>query len=195
MSRKVFISILVILTVVNLSATVTILYERWSSKPPLPPIGEFDSRFGERMRDQLDLSPEQLDSFRESMREHWQKIGPIMNEYDSLRRDLFEEISLDSPSVERIDQIITEMGGLQISMQRESIYHIIQEREFLTPEQREHLEKMFINRIESEFSHPMFKGFLDRGPQFDRRQRPFKDDSIRMRKHKNNPNQNNGGSL
>jgi len=195
MSKKLFLSILVILTVVNLSATVTILYERWSRKPPMHPTGEFDPRFGERMRDRLDLTSEQIGRIRESMQEHWQKIGPIMNEYDSLRRVLFEEVSQDSPSVERIDQLIAGMGELQITMQRKSIYHIIQEREFLTPEQRKHLEKMFINRMEGEFRHPMFKSFLNRGPQFDRHKRPFKDDSIRMRKHRNNPNQNNGGSL
>jgi Spy/CpxP family protein refolding chaperone len=195
MSKKVFISILIILTIVNLSATVTILYERWSHKSPMHPMEDFDSRFGDRIRDRLDLTPEQIDRIRESMREHWQKIGPIMNEYDSLRGVLFDEVSQDSPSVERIDQLLSEMGGLQTNMQRESIYHIIQEREFLTPEQRERLEQMFINRIEGEFRHPMFQGFMDRGPQSDRHKRPFKDDSIRMRKHRNNPKQNNGGSL
>ena len=159
------------------------------------PTGEFDPRFGERMRDRLDLTSEQIGRIRESMQEHWQKIGPIMNEYDSLRRVLFEEVSQDSPSVERIDHLIAGMGELQITMQRKSIYHIIQEREFLTPKQREHLEKMFINRMEGEFRHPMFKSFLDRGPQCDRHKRPLKDDSIRMRRNRNNPNQNNGGSL
>lgn len=195
MSKKVFISILVILTVVNLSATVTILYERWSSRRPVHPMEAIDHHIGERMRDRLDLSHEQIGRIRESMQIHWQGIAPIMNEYDSLRRVLFEEVSQDSPDSARIDHLINEMGELQINMQRASIYHIIQEREFLTPEQRERLEKMFINHIEGEFRHPMFKGFLERGPHFDRHKRPYKDDSIRMRRNRNNQNQNNGGSL
>jgi len=194
MSKKLFLFVLIVLTVINLSATITILYERWSRKPPPFAADEFDPALGERMRKRLDLTPRQMKEIRESLAEHRQNIWPIVNEYDSLRRILLKEISADSPHVEKIDNIVLAMGELQNRIQLETIHHILRGRDFLDLQQREHLHKMFLDRMESEFNHPMFR-HMQKGPRWDRHRRPFGDDSMRLKRNRNNSIHNDGGAL
>jgi Spy/CpxP family protein refolding chaperone len=159
-SKKLFVFLLVILTVVNLSATVTIFYERWGNKPPQRFPGAEERAFvpGRELRQKLDLSPEQMEDIRQSRMRYWENISPDVNQYRALQENLFEEMRADNPDTAEINQIIDRMGQMQTDIRRKTINHILSEKDFLSPEQRHMLMRTFIEHMDQEFQRPMFRG-------------------------------------
>jgi Spy/CpxP family protein refolding chaperone len=159
-SKKLFVFLLVILTVVNLSATVTILYERWSNKPPPlgPGPGEPGMMPGRELRQKLDLTQEQIDRIRQSRMKYWETISSDVNEYRTLQENLFNAMTADNPDTTKINQIVDQMGQMQTDIKRKTIHHILGEKDFLSPEQRNMLMRTFIDHMDQEFQRPMFRG-------------------------------------
>jgi len=195
MSKKLFISLLIVVTIINLSATTTILYERWSKKDPPRRMMMPDDEPDRVLRNRFDLEPDQIDSMKSSMRRFWESVQEPMTNYADLRDKLFDEIKKDSANLDSIHQIIVLMGEMQTRIRHESVDQLLRDKSYFSPEQHQHIVRMFMRRMEGEFSRPMFDKMKDfkRGRGKDRKH--FQDDSLRKFRDRNQSNKNNGGSL
>jgi len=147
------------------------------------------------LRNRFDLEPDQIDSMKSSMRRFWESVQEPMTNYADLRDKLFDEIKKDSANLDSIHQIIVLMGEMQTRIRHESVDQLLRDKSYFSPEQHQHIVRMFMRRMEGEFSRPMFDKMKDfkRGRGKDRKH--FQDDSLRKFRDRNQSNKNNGGSL
>jgi Spy/CpxP family protein refolding chaperone len=196
MSKKVFIFLLVILTVVNLAATTTILYERWSKEPPKPP-GEWRGDMPPHpMRQRLDLTQEQIAQIEESRKAYWENVGPSIRQYREMHRTMMDELMSDNPDMNMIDSMVVQLGSMQTQIKRETIQHLMKDRQIFNQEQRRIMMRSFMEHMDREFDRPMMRGF---GRGMDHRgkmhRRFFDNDSAQDRIENSNNKTLNGGAL
>ena len=196
MSKRVFLFLVIILTVINLAATATILYERWSKEPPRPPREWSGDKPRHPLRQKLDLTEEQIEQIEESRSQYWENVGPSIREYRGMHRSLMDELMSESPDTGMIDSIIVEMGNMNIQIKRQTIQHLLQDRDIFNEEQRHLMMRTFMQHMDSEFDRPMFHGFRkdhDRRGKMHRRY--FDNDSVQDKKEERNDKTSNGGAL
>lgn len=161
MNKKLFIFLLILITIINLSATATILYERYSRKePPQDSLPEPPQNFGPDQR----LTPEQLEQMKASREEFFRKFDAPFKEFMDLRTRLFEELGKDELDSTLLDSMLDEMGRRQTELRKITIQHIIESRKNLSPEQRAFMMKIFMKKLNNELGY-------DFGPRHDRGKR------------------------
>jgi hypothetical protein len=195
MSKKLFIVLLIVVTIINLSATATILYERWSKKDSPRRMMMPDDEPGQFLHDRFDLRPEQVDSIKASMREFWENVQGPMADYSDLRDRLFEEIKKDSANSDSIHKIIDLMGEMQTRIRHESVEQLLRDKSYFSPQQHQHIIRMFMGRMEGEFSRPMFDKMRKFKHGRGKNRKHFQADSLRKFRNRNQTKSNNGGSL
>ena len=172
MSKKWFIIIIVFLTLINVSATVTILYQKWS--PRKPPFERFSPE--REIRQRLDITPEQFEQMEQARKDYFNEVGGSFEKYHQLQFQLAEEIGKDQPDTALVFNIVDSMSLTQAEIRRKTIRHMLNNSGFLKPEQRRHLMRMFLNRRDDIMEHPMMPGSgkgrhsgrHGRGPGFER---------------------------
>ena len=165
MNKKLFIFLLILITIINLSATATILYERYSRKePPQDSLPEPPRDFGPDQH----LTPEQLEQMRASREDFMKKFDAPFSEFIDLRSVLFEELGKEDLDSILIDSLLDEMGRRQTELRKITIQHIIESRKNLSPDQREFMMKIFMRKLNSELGFD-FGQRHDRGRKYKNR--------------------------
>lgn len=128
--KKKYIYLIIIITVINLVALGTIMYQRWMN--PGAPMQ--DARF-ERVKRELALSREQITHFEEIRHDFHTGIDSLNQSLESINRALVQEIWQPHPDGARIDTLLKRISQLQMESQQLVIGHFYQLREVLRPEQ------------------------------------------------------------
>lgn len=124
-NRNLFIWIIVILLVINVSAITTIIYHVYffKSTPPSEFIsGERPHKF---MKKELNLSPEQEKEFSQLKTEFRNNSKEILELLKENRIVIMEELSKTDPDTAKLNQIADEIGFLHTSLKKKSIKHFI----------------------------------------------------------------------
>ncbi len=164
MKRKLLLLGVIILVIVNISALVTIFHNRLF-RPPKRPYGPPCSL--DFLRHELALSDSQITQLRAQRAAFDKQIDKFRLKLREKRKALLEELRSDEPDSGRIDQLIEEIGGLQIILEKEAIRGILQGKAILTPEQREKLLQMFEHRLQGRGMIPAHKWPKGKGPRKD----------------------------
>jgi Spy/CpxP family protein refolding chaperone len=135
MKKNLVILFLVLLTIVNIAALVTIAYHRFHPKRSFHPMGrpETPESF---IKQELDLTEEQAEEFKAHFKRSRTEMEPILDSLEVIKKQLMDEISADEPSMDRLDQLAGEIGTLQAAMQKKMILHLLKGKSLLTPEQQ-----------------------------------------------------------
>lgn len=142
MKRKLFVLGIIILVIANISALVTIAYNRWfkSEETSISPGLRHSFVF---LRQELSLTDDQMAQLQARRASFDKQIGEMRIKLREKREALLEEVRATVPDSARIDQLVDEIGMLQAELQKQAIRHILQEKAMLTPEQREKFLSMF----------------------------------------------------
>lgn len=117
-SYRTLIWIIVILLATNLSMGITFLYHKQQDKKAAKKTEETAievpteqrTRF---FREQLNLTPEQVDQFRELNRDYNRTAWEITRQIESLRAEMVEEMGKPEPIQQRLDEIT----GMAVEME------------------------------------------------------------------------------
>jgi len=132
--KKKFIYLIVVITLINLTALGTILYQRWlnPNASPCEPIRE--SRF-EHVKQELALTSSQIERFEEVRHNFHSRIDSLNRTLEKINHQLLQEIWEPQPRDAHIDSLMHEVSRIQLESQRLVISHFYQFKEVLTPEQ------------------------------------------------------------
>jgi Spy/CpxP family protein refolding chaperone len=154
--NRLVILFLVILTIINVTALVTIAYHRFHFKRPFPSTGRPDIHM-DFMKQELDLNEEQIKKF-ESHRERFRiETEPILDSTRAKRKELMDEIAAEKPNVDKLDKLMEEIGALEITLKKKTTAHLLEGKAFLTPEQ----QKKFFSLFDE--GRDRMRGWRDRG--------------------------------
>ena len=148
MGRKVIVYAAVMLTVINLAALGTMLYERWSG-PSVPCLPETPGQGFEQMKGELSLSPEQIASLQEYRTVFHAELDSLSVQLAAVRTQLVKELWQDEPDRARISQIVDQISVLQSSAQKKVINHLLSVKGMLAPEQQQKFYAIVLQRFAS----------------------------------------------
>ena len=154
MKKNIVFTAAIVLTVINLVAFGTLLYNRWSCSQA-PSCSEVrDQRF-EQMKQELALSTEQtaqLDVYRTTFHA---ELDSLSTQLVVARTQLAHALSEKKLDTSRVNNILDEIGRLQSSAQKKVISHLLSVKSILNPEQQEKFFAIVLERFSSASDQPM----------------------------------------
>ncbi len=172
MEKKHFIWIIAILTVINLSALGTIFYHiKFQENPeekelsmPDREIGPPDVRPGQFFRDELNLSVEQRQQFRDLRRNFHVQANELTFEMQIKRNEMITELAKDDPDVAKLKNIARDIGDMHTTLKELTMEYYLGMKEVCTPEQEAKLYKIFEVLINRDGGRPMPGRGRGKGP-------------------------------
>lgn len=151
--KTLLILLIVVLVVINISALVTIMYSEKSDLPPDKPfnnqvIEEIESRgMYHFLRDELKLTDEQFEQFRDIQRTNMIKSQSIALELSKKRQEMMNEIAKKNPNREKLDAIAKEIGELHYQLKLNTIHHFLELKDICNEDQQESIQRLFMNLL------------------------------------------------
>ena len=148
MKRTLLIAAIIFLAIVNVAALGTIAFHRFfhdGGPPPhrQPELSPGSGRSFHFLRQELSLTDEQIDQMQSERALFEQEMGQVRTELHNKRKALMGALKASEPDKTRIYQLVDEIGGLQLELEKQGIEHILRHRQILTPEQHEKFLDMF----------------------------------------------------
>ena len=145
-----------ILIIINLTALGTIIYFRFFAPPPK--VTEFSPQQAPVNRpyvwDKLNFTEKQRAQMSELRDDFLARSKAVMDSLDNKRYAIIMELSMEDPDLSKLDKLTEDIGSLHAQLKKESIRHLLQMKEICTPEQHQHLTRLFIERMHSEDMGP-----------------------------------------
>ncbi|MBN2088509.1 periplasmic heavy metal sensor [candidate division KSB1 bacterium] len=132
--KKKIIYLILIVTLINLIALGTVIYQRWLNPDKSPCTSLQESRF-EQIKSALALSPLQVARFEEIRHDFHSKIDSLDQILEAQNRILLQEIWRPQSDETRIDTLLNRISQLQMKSQHLVIWHFYQFKAVLTPAQ------------------------------------------------------------
>lgn len=155
MSKKAFIIIIGLLTVINLAASGTILFERFNRPQPNSFRGPERPEHFRHLRERLNLTPEQIETLEASRERYWEYAREPIREIGRMKLALFREMKVENPNRASIDSLIEDIARYEIELKKFTVNHILEEGRHLSLEQRRQLIKMFMDKLDGGKHRPM----------------------------------------
>lgn len=134
MKKKSIIYLIIIVTLINLSALGTMIYNHWIDPDRSTDAVGRKARF-EQVKHELSLTPFQIKRFKEIRAVFHSRLDSLDIKMEGLRQQLLLEIWQPHSETERTDKILFKISQLQTESQRMVIWHFYQFKEVLTPGQ------------------------------------------------------------
>ena len=146
---RILIWVIVILVATNLSMGISFWYHKQqdkkaadaNSKEIVMPNDQ-RARF---FRDQLDLSIDQVDQFRDLNREYNRGARMVTDELEDLRIKMVEVMSENNPSETTLDSITTSIGRLHTQLKQLTIDYYLGMKQACDSAQQKKLEELFLS--------------------------------------------------
>lgn len=162
--------VIVILLATNLSMAVTFLYHKQQDKKAAQQTEtnaievptEQRTRF---FREQLNLSPEQTNQFRELNRTYNRTAREITIELEKLRTEMVDEIGKKEPDSLQINEITKSIGELHTQLKNATIDYYLRMKEACNDEQKIKLNEIFKSMLKQneDIKLPRQQGRYGRG--------------------------------
>jgi hypothetical protein len=177
--KQVLIGVIILLVIINLSALITIIFHNKQENNQLTQeefIREDPRQKGMNyyLRDELNLSNEQFDSFQNINKQYFKESKDIASNLHNKRILMLEEIANKDPNLKNLDQIAKEIGDLHYELKLNTIDHFLALKSICNEEQQILLQDFFMKMIDNQ----------DQG-QFRRREGPGRN------RHQRTPRRNN----
>ena len=98
-------------------------------------------------RDQLDLSIDQVNLFRDLNRSFNQTAWRLTHQLEALRADMVRELGKENPSNRSLKSIAKHIGELHTELKEETIDYYLKMKVVCTEEQQEKLNEIFISML------------------------------------------------
>jgi len=145
--------IVVILAATNLSVGISYFYHKQQDKKLNEQVedaaievpAQQRARF---FREQLNLSREQMNFFRELNRDFNQTAWSITHELQTLRLEMVRELGAENPNLEKLDSISSKIGLLHEDLKNKTIDYYLAMREVCDEEQQQKLNEIFLSMLQ-----------------------------------------------
>lgn len=128
---------LVFLTAINITALLTLAYNRWYVQEKSSQSSD-PARTVESVRKELNLTAQQTHKMIDHRNSYQQQIKPEMEKIQEKKRQLFEEIRSEQPNQSRINSFIDEISRLQAEIQKKAVKNFLKEKSILDKNQQKH---------------------------------------------------------
>ncbi len=142
MRKRVFLYLIIVITLVNVSALATMLYLHWQSADRCREGCGF-----ELVRKEVGLSDEQVDEFQLYRKQFHADLDSLSSLLLSERVKLAREISRSNPDSTYLNRIIDRIEELQHQSQHQVIRHFFQIKEIMTPDQQKRFFEIVMERF------------------------------------------------
>ena len=142
---------LIVLLVMNLFALGTILFHLRNDKPVagiLPPKRPESAQ--QIIMQELHLSPEQFQLFREYRHQFMVESREIVSELDYQRQLMLDKLAEQEPDTSELNRIAANIGNLHKQLKEETIRNFLDLKSICTPEQQDKLDRLFQNMMDME---------------------------------------------
>jgi len=154
MKRNIVYTAAIILTVINLVAFGTLLYNRWSGAQP-PSLPERRDQRCEQMKRELALSAEQTARFDVYRTTLHAELDSLSTQLVVARTQLAHALLEDKLDTARVNSLLDNISRLQSSAQRKVISHLLSVKSILNPEQQKKFFAIVLQRFSSASDQPM----------------------------------------
>lgn len=149
---RILIWVIVILVATNLSMGISFVYHKHQDKKFLEQLEEATIQVPSEQRirffrEQLNLTREKVDIFREFNREFNRKAWQITHQLESLRADLVRELGKENPNEKTLHSIAGQIGTLHTQLKEETIDYYNKMKMECDAEQREKLNEIFVSML------------------------------------------------
>lgn len=146
---RILIWVIVILIATNLSMGLSFWYHKQQNKKAAEKIektiempSEQRTRF---FREQLNLRPDQMDTFRELNRNYNRNAKQISYQLENLRIEMVEEMGKENSSMNKLNSISEDIGKLHSGLKKLTITYYLDMKEVCDQNQQEKLNMIFIS--------------------------------------------------
>ena len=150
---RILVWVIVILVATNLSMGFSFLYHKQQDKKlaeqteqeAIEMPAQQRTRF---FREQLNLQPQQMETFRELNRNFNRTAWQINHQLEKLRVDMVREMGRENHDKKRLESISLEIGELHTQLKNETIDYYLSMKEVCNPEQQSRLNEIFLSVLE-----------------------------------------------
>ncbi|MCK4225120.1 MAG: periplasmic heavy metal sensor [candidate division Zixibacteria bacterium] len=142
MKKNLVISLLILLTIVNVAALATIAYHRLDYKKRFRPVGRPDTPMN-CIKQELGLNEKQVKEFESQDKRFREETKPILDSIRAKRKELMDEIAAEKPNVDKLDKLAEEIGALETTLKKKTTAHLLEGKAILTPEQQKKFFSLF----------------------------------------------------
>jgi Spy/CpxP family protein refolding chaperone len=150
-----------ILVATNLSMGISYLYHKQQEPKQESFTEELNNEVPAQQRtryfrEQLNLSPRQVDDFRDLNRDYNRTAGQIQNQLSGLRMEMVNEMGKELTDTLKLSAITNRIGELHKELKNETISFYLAMKQVSTEEQQEKLHEIFISLLEKneDVGHP-----------------------------------------
>ena len=146
MKKKWFIITLVFLTVVNLSALGTFVYQRWCCTEPTCAMDSTEDH-GCYMKKHLDITEDQINCLNAVENSSRPLIEALTIQMKERRIELVKTLMDKNSDNAKIEAALRQIDSLQATMQRQIVKRLLDEKGILTPQQQEKFFSLVLGRF------------------------------------------------
>ena len=106
---------------------------------------------------ELGLSPDQMDAFRNANRTFNPRVRQLSMEMADMRREMVNELGKDNPDREKLDSLAAAFGDLHKQLKEQTIHYYLELRSICTPEQQQQLHVLFRTMLNPNNDLPMHR--------------------------------------
>lgn len=150
--KSLLIITIILLIVINVSALATIYYNSKIKTKKLTEMNNLKEEVQIKgmhrfIRDELKLSDEQFQQFKEIARTNMIIAHGIALELNEKRTEMMNEIAKENPNSKILDDIASDVGSLHYELKKTTISHFLELKEICNEDQQESLQKIFMQMI------------------------------------------------
>lgn len=145
--------VIVILVATNLSMGISYMYHRQREKQDLEQVEEekIEAPAQQRtrfFREQLNLTPAQVDIFRILNRDFNRTAWQIQFQLADLRKEMINEAGIKGTDQQKLNDIAMQIGNLHEELKKKTIQYYLAMKEVCTEEQQEKLHQLFLTILD-----------------------------------------------
>lgn len=162
--------IIVILFATNLSMGISFLFHKHQDKTRAEQteIQKIEMPAQQRtrfFREQLNLTQDQIEPFRNLNRDYNRKARQIADDLQTLRIEMVADLGAKNSNQDELDEISNKIGELHAELKKETIAYYLDMKKLCDEDQQEKLNNIFMSVLKTngEVSIPQQGGWRNRG--------------------------------
>ncbi len=151
-TNRILIWVIVILVATNLSMGISFVYHKQQDKQFMEQLEEAAIKVPSEQRtrffrEQLNLSREQVDVFRDLNREFNRTAWQITHQLEAVRADMVRELGKENPNEKTLHSIAKNIGELHTQLKEETIDYYNKMKAECDTDQQKKLNEIFISML------------------------------------------------
>ena len=146
MKKRWIVFAIILITIINLSALGTLIYNRWEDKNKNDIMSDTLSH-GCYMKNNLGITDEQACNLDTIDNIYRQRIDPVSRKIIEIRGELVSELLKEKSDTIYIENLLEKIDSLQAMIQKDAVHRLINEKSILTADQRNKYYSLVLGKL------------------------------------------------